>query len=97
MDRRTFIKLTALSGAGLAVPKEFGVLAHAAESAKRPDLVVAHGGSAEQIVKAALDAMGGIQSFISRGDVVVIKPNIGWDRLAEQAANTNPEVVAAVV
>ena len=97
MDRRTFIKLTALSGAGLAVPKEFGVLAHAAESAKRPDLVVAHGGSAEQIVKAALDAMGGIQSFISRGDVVVIKPNIGWDRLAEQAANTNPEVVAVVV
>ena len=30
-------------------------------------------------------------------DVVVIKPNIAWDRTPEQAANTNPEVVAEVV
>jgi uncharacterized protein (DUF362 family) len=41
--------------------------------------------------------MGGIKKFISRGDVVVIKPNIAWDRTPEQAGNTNPEVVAAVV
>jgi uncharacterized protein (DUF362 family) len=32
-----------------------------------------------------------------RGERVVIKPNIGWNRLPEQAANTNPEVVAEVV
>lgn len=41
--------------------------------------------------------MGGMQKFISRGDVVVIKPNIGWDRVPEQAGNTNPDVVAAMV
>ena len=35
--------------------------------------------------------------FISRQDVVVIKPNIAWDRTPEQAANTNPELVAEVV
>jgi len=29
--------------------------------------------------------------------VVVVKPNMAWDRLPEQAANTNPEVVATVV
>ncbi len=56
-----------------------------------------HGASPEKIVKAALDALGGIKKFISRGDIVVIKPNIGWDRTPEQAGNTNPEVVAAVV
>jgi len=28
--------------------------------------------------------------------VVVLKPNIGWDRSPEQAANTHPEFVAAV-
>jgi uncharacterized protein (DUF362 family) len=72
-------------------------LAGAAEKAARPDLVVAHGASPEKIVRAALDAMGGIKEFISRGDIVVIKPNIGWDRTPEQAGNTNPEVVAAVV
>ena len=30
-------------------------------------------------------------------DVVVLKPNIAWDRTPEQAANTNPELVAEVV
>jgi uncharacterized protein (DUF362 family) len=29
--------------------------------------------------------------------VVVIKPNIGWDRMPIHAANTNPDVVGAVV
>jgi uncharacterized protein (DUF362 family) len=40
--------------------------------------------------------MGGIKRFISRGDIVVLKPNMAWDRKPEQAANTNPEVVAIV-
>ena len=97
MDRRTFIKLAALTGAGLSLPNGLNALAGAAETAVRPDLVVAHGASPEKLVMAALDAMGGIKKFISRGDIVVIKPNIGWDRTPEQAGNTNPEVVAAVV
>jgi len=97
MDRRRFLKLAALSGAGLSLPGGLQALAEAAEKSARPDLVVAHGTSPERIVKAAIDALGGIKHFISRGDVVVIKPNIGWDRTPEQAGNTNPEVVAAVV
>lgn len=51
----------------------------------------------EQLVRRAVGAMGGIGRFVSRGDVVVVKPNIGWDRMPIHAANTNPEVVAAVV
>ena len=97
MDRRKFIKLTALTGAALTIPEGFGRIVEAGEAAVRPDLVVAHGESPEQIVKAAIDAMGGIKKFVSRGDIVVIKPNIGWDRVPEQAGNTNPEVVATVV
>lgn len=97
MNRRTFLKVTALAGAGIWLPGGAYDLAGAAQNTQRPDLVVARGESPRQLVKAALDAMGGMQSFVSRGDVVVIKPNIGWDRIPEQAANTNPEVVAAVV
>jgi uncharacterized protein (DUF362 family) len=51
----------------------------------------------EDLVRRAVDAMGGMKTFVSRGDVVVIKPNIGWDRLPIHAANTNPDVVGAVV
>jgi len=48
-------------------------------------------------VRRAIDELGGIRRFVSRGDVVVVKPNIGWDRTPLQAANTNPDVVAEVV
>jgi len=97
MDRREFLRLAALTGAGMALPNGLRAFAEAAETSGPPDLVVAHGASPEQLVQAAINALGGIKKFISRGDIVVIKPNIGWDRTPEQAGNTNPEVVAAVV
>ena len=49
------------------------------------------------LVAKALENLGGIRRFVSRQDVVVLKPNIAWDRTPEQAANTNPELVAEVV
>jgi uncharacterized protein (DUF362 family) len=51
----------------------------------------------EQLVARAIGALGGMKKFVSRGDVVVVKPNIGWDRMPIHAANTNPDVVAAVI
>ncbi len=51
----------------------------------------------DKLVRNALAAMGGMQKFVSRGDVVVIKPNMGWDRVPAHAANTNPDVVGTVV
>jgi uncharacterized protein (DUF362 family) len=48
-------------------------------------------------VQKALEDLGGMRRFVARQDVVVIKPNIAWDRTPEQAANTNPELVAEVV
>ncbi|MCL2450999.1 MAG: DUF362 domain-containing protein [Polyangiaceae bacterium] len=51
----------------------------------------------EQLVRRAVDAMGGMGKFVSRGDIVVVKPNIGWDRMPIHAANTNPDVVGSVI
>jgi len=62
-----------------------------------PLLAVAHGPSPAAITRAAIEALGGMRAFVHRGDRVVVKPNIGWDRLPEHAADTNPEVVATVV
>ena len=62
-----------------------------------PQLAVLQGDDPVALVKEAIRDLGGIQRFISRGDVVLVKPNIGWDRTPEQAANTNPDVVAEVV
>ena len=38
-----------------------------------------------------------MRPFVGKGDKVVIKPNIGWDRTPEMAACTNPEVVKTLV
>ena len=62
-----------------------------------PRLVVVQNGEPRALVQRALADLGGITRFISHQDVVVLKPNIAWDRTPEQAANTNPEVVAEVV
>jgi uncharacterized protein (DUF362 family) len=68
-----------------------------AQSADLPELVVARNDAPAALVKKAVDALGGMRRFISRGDVVVVKPNIGWDRTPIHAANTNPLVVAEIV
>jgi len=61
------------------------------------DLAVVKGDDPAANARRAVDAIGGMRRFVSRGDVVVVKPNIGWDRKPELAANTNPEVVAVLV
>ncbi|MDT8324466.1 MAG: DUF362 domain-containing protein [Bacteroidota bacterium] len=62
-----------------------------------PRLAIVHGDDPAAMTAAALAAMGGIDAHVSPGDFVVVKPNIGWDRRPEQAANTNPAVVGEIV
>jgi uncharacterized protein (DUF362 family) len=62
-----------------------------------PELIVGRGRDAAALTSVVIAALGGMETFVSRGDVVVVKPNIGWDRRPEQAANTNPDVVAEIV
>ena len=61
------------------------------------DLVAVHGPDPYKNTVAAVEGLGGMGRFVKKGDTVVVKPNIGWDRSPEQAANTNPAVVAALV
>ena len=93
MDRRDFLKGAAVAGLYMKIGPVFG---GAAEPAA-PDLAAITGESPAAITKAAVDALGGMKRFVGRGDKVVLKPNIGWDRTPEMAACTNPEVVRALV
>ncbi|MBF0462396.1 MAG: DUF362 domain-containing protein [Magnetococcales bacterium] len=72
--------------------KDFRVAA----TSLHPALVVVRGAVVETMVREAVAALGGMGRFIQKGDTVLLKPNVGWDRQPEQAANTSPEVVAAV-
>jgi uncharacterized protein (DUF362 family) len=97
MNRRSFLKTAVITGAALTVPIGLDPILAGLVAAEKTDLAVVSGTPPARITRAALDALGGMNRFVSRGDVVVVKPNIGWDRTPEYAANTNPEVVAAVV
>ena len=53
-----------------------------------------------QMIEAAIKELGGdkgIGRFIQKGDVVVIKPNVAFDKNPDLAATTQPDAVAAVV
>jgi uncharacterized protein (DUF362 family) len=62
-----------------------------------PPLVIARGEDPARLVSAGLEEMGGIGRFVSKGDVVLVKPNAAFDRPPWQGATTHPGVLAAVV
>lgn len=95
MKRRKFIKTTAIGAAAMSLP--LGANRLFAESQNNPQVVFITNGEPEALVRSALAELGGMKKFISKGDKVVVKPNMGWDRSPELAANTNPEVIAELV
>ena len=94
MKRRSFVRTTILGTMGTRL---FPAALSAQESEKIPDAVRVDNGEPAQLLSQALLALGGMEQYISRGDIVVVKPNIGWARAPEFAADTNPDLVAAVV
>ncbi len=57
----------------------------------------AQGTNYAQMVGDTIQALGGMKKFVNPGEVVVVKPNMAWDRPPEMAANANPAVVRQVV
>jgi uncharacterized protein (DUF362 family) len=91
VERRDFIK-------GLLVGSlAAGISPRLLAQSGYPELAVVTGESPEKITRGAVELVGGMKHFIGRGDKVIIKPNIGWDRTPEMAACTNPEIVKTVV
>ena len=84
MDRRDFLKTAAVTGIS-------ALFFHRLQGAEpnpdnTPDLVAVRNGEPAQLLDAGLAALGGIKRFVKPGQTVVIKPNIGWDRTPEEAA-----------
>jgi len=103
MDRRRFLQGLAVGGLALRYgPRIFAGTRPAPMPSPLPvppgpDLAWMTGESPATLTKAAVEALGGMKAFVSRGDKVVVKPNIGWDRTPEMGACTNPEVVRTLV
>lgn len=90
----------AASGSNTAAEALSGTEANSgaeAFKAAQNDLVAVMGGSPAEMYKKGIAEIGGMKRFIKKGDKVVVKPNIGWDKAPEFAADTNPELVGAIV
>ncbi|MBI2469985.1 MAG: DUF362 domain-containing protein [Planctomycetes bacterium] len=112
ISRRNFLKTGIAVGAGiyglsyLGTIKKRPALKKHKEHGLKPGLVVAHGNISDtadepaiikEMVRRALNALGGMDKLVSKGNRVIIKPNIAWNQKPEFAANTNPFVVAVLV
>ncbi len=95
ITRRDFIKTGASAGLLLSTAGA-GVGLNAA-TVNMPELVITKNSSPADLVRKAVEELGGMTRFVKKGQTVLLKPNIGWDRNPEQAANTNPDAVAEVV
>ena len=98
MQRRNFLK-TAVAGAiaGSIQLSHTKLFSKERAPEKECDLVAVMGGSPVEMYARAMESLGGMGKYVKKGQKVVIKPNIGWDRTPEEAANTNPDLVAAIV
>ena len=85
MDRRTFCKsglsATTLAGSYMLFGTYGRALAAPALlSEPLPyDLVAVRGGEAGPMVDQGIEALGGMKTFVQKGQTVAVKPNIGWD------------------
>ena len=105
MKRRDFI----FKGVGVGLAAGIGLttnifgetasnLASAGATGISPfDLVAIKGGEAEAMFEQAIASLGGMKAFVKKNQTVVVKPNIGWDKSPEFAANTNPKLVARII
>ena len=100
IDRRAFIRQSlraAIAASTVGCLPTLDLWALQAPAAEMPPLAVRKGRDVPLLVRDTLSALGGMEQFVKSGEVVVIKPNIGWDRTVELAANTHPEVVKTLI
>lgn len=102
MDRRDFIKKSIQAGIFIGSASSLGKYSNLFASQKsipsnNYDLVAIKGGEPDAMFDKAIESLGGMKSFVKKGQKVVVKPNIGWDVTPERAGNTNPVLVKRIV
>jgi uncharacterized protein (DUF362 family) len=97
VDRRSFL-IRALCASSLALIAPAAVRPGDLFAAtKTGTLSIGKGTNYKNAVIDAVGGLGGISAFISGGERVVVKPNIGWDSPPQYGGDTHPLVVRTIV
>ncbi len=89
MKRRDFLKTSV--GGGIAAGAALGMggyekLWSSAPPGEKYDMVAVMGGNPDAMFDLGIQELGGMGTFVRKGQKVLIKPNIGWDVIPELAA-----------
>ena len=99
MKRRQFLKTSAraslMAGSAALLGPCASLLAN--QSLQSYNLVAIKNSTPDKMFDAGIKSLGGMQSFVKKGQTVVVKPNIAWDVNPELAANTHPLLVQRIV
>jgi uncharacterized protein (DUF362 family) len=97
MNRKEFLKTLGVAGTAASVGHFDALDVFAQDETRNPDLVAVSGGEPDVMFQKAIAELGGIGNFVKKGQKIIIKPNIAWDKTPEIAANTNPILVGEMV
>src|SRR5512140_42810 len=86
-----------VAGSALALGQYSRLFAAVPPAGTSYDLVAIKGGEPAAMFDKAIDSLGGMKAFVSKGQKVLIKPNIGWDVSPELGGNTHPRLVARII
>jgi uncharacterized protein (DUF362 family) len=100
MRRREFFKTSVGAGVAAGAALSLGgyekLWGSSTDSAKY-DMVAVMGGNPDAMFDLGIQELGGIGTFVQKGQKVLVKPNIGWDVIPELAANTNPVLIKRII
>ena len=100
MNRRNFIKKsihTSIAASAMYSLGSYSNLFANTLQTDKYDLVAVKGGEPDVMFDKAMQFLGGMKSFVKKGQSVVIKPNIGWDTTPERGADTNPLLINRII
>jgi uncharacterized protein (DUF362 family) len=102
MKRRKFLRSSLGAGVAAGAMMSFGGYEKLFAGKPMPtganyDLVAVMGGEPAAMFDLGIQAMGGMGTFVGKGQKVLVKPNIGWDVVPDKGANTNPALVKRVI
>ena len=97
MDRRHFLTTTITGGIAAGTALAFGWYDKLFAMNAPFDLVAVKGGEPEIMFDKAIESLGGMKTIVGKGKRVLVKPNIGWDVVPENAGNTHPGLVKRII
>lgn len=102
IDRRELLNKAFKLGiayAGIEAVSTLGLakMVSKAEASQKSLIALASGTNIASMVEKAINGIGGISRFFSKGAKVAIKPNNAWAMRPEQASNTHPGIMDALL